>query len=605
MVRKEMMFMMKLSDYVMTFLAEKGVKTVFMLPGGGCMHLADSLGRNSNLEYICCLHEQAVAIAAEACGQHTNNIGVGLVTTGPGATNTITGVTAAWIDSTPCIFISGQVKRSDLIKDSGVRQMGPQEVDIVSMVRSITKYAVTVLEPEKIKYHLEKAYHFAMNGRKGPVWLDIPLDVQATMIEEEKLEGFIPAEENNNEDFTASVDTMIELINSSQRPVVLVGNGVKLAASEKLFLNFIEKTNIPTLLTWKVLDLLDGDHPLNFGCPGTMGHRGANFILQNSDLLIIMGSRLDSSLTGFNHANFAPKAKKIMIDVDQTEINKMQMEIEVAVVADMKKILAVIYSKQGKVLDTNRADWLAYCLKMKNKYPTVLPEYYNDTEYANSYVFIDVLCEMLTSDDIIVPESSGGAGEITYQAFKVKKGQKIKNAAGLGAMGFGLPYAIGACLANERKRTVLINGDGAFQLNIQELETVVSHNLPIKMFIWNNSGYASIMATQRNFFEGNYVASSRESKLYLPDITKVAQAYGLKTFTIHNNSELQGQINDVLNFDGPVLCEVKISSMQTTAPKVQAMKLPDGNMISKPLEDMWPYLSDDEIRENMLDKKGI
>jgi acetolactate synthase I/II/III large subunit len=593
--------MMKLSDYVMNFLAEKEARTVFMLPGGGCMHLVDSLGRNNKIEYVCCLHEQAVSIAAEAYGQHTNTIGVGLVTTGPGGTNSITGVAAAWIDSTPCLFISGQVKCADLIKNSGVRQMGCQEVDIVSIVKPITKYAVLVLQPEKIRYHLEKAYYLAMNGRKGPTWIDIPLDVQAAMIEEDNLDEFIPpSEETYAEYLRTNVAKMIGLINQAERPIILIGNGVKLANAEEPFFEFVENAEIPVLLTWKVIDLMDNSHPLNFGCPGTLGQRGTNFILQNSDLLIILGSRLDNSITAFNPANFAPKAKKVMIDIDKTEINKLEMDIAVSVVVDMKLFLNETCRQKNCLIKKDRADWLKYCRKMKSKYPVVLLKYYDDKNYVNSYAFVDALCEILTADDVIVPESAGSAGEVTYQAFKVKKGQKIRNAAGLGAMGFGLPYAIGACFANNRKRTILINGDGAFQLNIQELEIVVGHNLPIKIFIWNNNGYASIMATQKKFFDGNYVASNRDSKLYLPDIIKIAQAYGIKTFCINSSSELKTTIQKVLNVDGPVLCEVKVLPTQATAPKVQTLKLADGNMISKPLEDMWPYLSEDEIRENMI-----
>ncbi|MBU2703219.1 acetolactate synthase-1/2/3 large subunit [Sporomusaceae bacterium BoRhaA] len=592
--------MIKLSDYVINFLEHKGVKTVFMLPGGGCMHLVDSLGKNERIEYICCLHEQAAAIAAEAYSQHTNHIGVGLVTTGPGGTNTITGVTAAWIDSTPCLFISGQVKRSDLINDTGVRQMGNQEVDIVSIVKPITKYAKMVLKPEKIRYHLEKAYYYAMQGRRGPVWIDIPLDVQAAMIDETSLVGFTPDFEERNKDLSESVEKFIELINQAKRPVVIVGNGVKLAHAEPLCLDFIERANIPMLLTWKTIDLVDENYPLQFGCPGTLGHRGANFILQNADLLIVLGSRLDSSLTAFNHTNFAPKAKKVMVDIDRTEIDKMQFPVELSIVADIKEFLQDLCQQKKQIICKDQVEWLNYCKRMKTSYPVVLPKYYEDKEYVNSYVFIDKLCNFLTSQDVIVPESSGSAGEITYQAFKIKKGQKMKNAAGLGAMGFGLPYAIGACLANDKKRTILINGDGAFQLNIQELATLAGHKLPIKIFIWDNGGYASIMGTQRKFFEGHYVASNQESKLYLPDLKKVAEAYGLKTFCIANHGEMEEKIQAVLKQDGPVLCQVKVSPMQMTAPKVQAMKLPDGNMVSKPLEDMWPYLDEAEIQWNMI-----
>ena len=590
---------MKLADYVMSFLAEKGVKTVFMLPGGGCMHLVDSLGRNKDLDYVCCLHEQAAAIAAESYAQHTNNIGAALVTTGPGGTNTITGVSAAWIDSTPVIFISGQVKRSDLMGCSGVRQMGPQEVNIVPIVQSITKYATTVTEPQKIKAILEEAYYLATTGRKGPVWIDIPLDVQATEIDVDTLVEFAVPKEDDilDEELINKIKVSLE---KAKRPLILAGNGIKLAGASEVLEKLVKQLNIPFLLTWKSIDMVDYDNDNYFGCPGGMGHRYANFILQNCDCLLILGSRLDCSLTAFNHENFAPRARKIMVDIDETEINKMKMPLEVKFVADVKAVLLELTKQEYNISLAEKEDWLKYCHTMKNKYPVVLPEYYQEQEYINTYLFVEELCKQLDENDVIVPESSGGAGEITYQALKVKKGQKIKNAAGLGSMGFGLPYALGACIANDKKRTILINGDGAFQLNIQELATIVQQNLPIKIFIWNNSGYASIMGTQRNFFEGNYVASNNESKLYLPDIVAVAKAYGLKTFKLNAVSEIEETIKNVLNTEGTVLCEVKVSPTQITSPRVQAMKLQNGNMISKPLEDMWPYLPEDEVKGNMI-----
>jgi len=589
---------MKLSDYVMEFLKTKGVKTVFMLPGGGCMHLVDSLGKNKDMEYICCLHEQAASIAAESYAQNTNELGAALVTTGPGGTNTITGLTAAWIDSTPVMFISGQVKRSDLMGTSGVRQMGSQEVDIVSLVKPITKFAQTVLDPATIRYTLEKAYHLAMTGRRGPVWIDIPLDVQAMDVDAEAMTGYL-SEESLQQIEGLKIDEIVSLLKHAKRPLLLAGNGVKLAGCEEQLRTFIKNTQIPVLLTWKSIDMLDYQHPQYFGCPGGMGHRYANFILQNADLLIVMGSRLDSSLTAFNHERFAPGAKKIMIDIDCAEIRKMKMKLDVQIAADVKDVLNQLNKRdcqpEAKALNT----WQSYCRTIKAKYPAITPEMENEREFVNAHVFINELCQQLTPTDIIVPESSGGAGEITYQAFEVKAGQKIKNAAGLGSMGFGLPYALGACIANNRRRTILINGDGAFQLNIQELATVAQHKLPIKIFIWENGGYASIMGTQRNYFAGNYVGANKESNLCMPDIGKIAAAYGLKTSRIEKPENLGAQIAAVLSMDGPVLCEVRVSPMETASPRTQAMKLPDGSMISKPLEDMWPYLSEAELKENM------
>ncbi len=584
---------MKLSDYVMNFLVSRGVREVFMLPGGGAMHLNDSLGRCKELTYRCFIHEQAIGIAVEAWGQHTNTPGVALVTSGPGSTNTITAVAAAWIDSTPAFFLSGQAKRPDLKTGTGCRQVGSQEVDIVGMVGCITKYAVTVLEPEKIRYHLERAWHEATTGRMGPVWLDIPLDVQAAEIDENRLEGFTPPPPCEPE--ITEMPRIVEALKQAKRPLILAGNGVKLSGAEELLLGFARRNEIPLLLTWKTIDLLDHEDPLNFGCPGIMGMRYSNFIVQNADLLLIVGSRLEPSVTAFNSSDFGRNAKKIMVDIDECEIRKIK-GIDIGAGCNAKRF----FGQLGGIALEKHPEWLAYCRKMKEKYPVVLPEYFQPAEKVNLYCFTDALFQQLKADDVVVPESSGAAGEVTYQAMRLKKGQKVKNAAGLGSMGFGLPYSIGACLANGGRRTVLINGDGAFQMNIQELETVRRLNLPIKMFIWDNNGYGSIMTTQNNMFDGFYVGSEPGSGLTLPDVTAQAAAYGIRSETIRTNAELEAGIARTLAGSDPVICRVVVTEKHLTMPKVQAMKTPEGSMISKPLEDMWPYLPAEEIKENML-----
>lgn len=591
---------MKLSDYVFNFLVQKGVKHVFMLPGGGAMHLDDSLGRCPSIEYICFLHEQALAIATESYGQYTNFPGVGLVTSGPGSTNAITGVAAAYIDSTPCLFISGQAKRSDLKGASGVRQMGSQEVDIVNMVAGITKYAVTVLEPDEIRYHLEKAWYCATNGRMGPVWLDIPLDVQAAIIDKTKLTGFVAEQEINDiAGIQQTTSQIVSMLNDAKRPLILAGNGVKLGGAQNILVKFAEDNQIPILLTWKAIDFMDYDHPLNFGSPGIMGCRTANFMVQNCDFLLIIGSRLEPSITAFNSVDFGKNAIKVMVDIDEAEIKKIA-NINISVVADAGDFLRELSSRQLEIRTNDREKWLAYCRHLKKSYPVVLDEYLNTTDNINLYVFTDTLFQQLSADDVITPESSGTAGEVTYQAIRVKKGQQIKNAAGLGAMGFGLPYAIGACIANNRRRTILINGDGAFQLNIQELETVKRLKLPIKMFIFDNSGYGSIMAMQRNLFNGLYVGAEQGSGLTLPDICTIAGAYGIRCEHAATHQELSNAIARTLSGDDPVLCRIKVAQNHVTAPKVQAMKTADGGMISKPLEDMWPYLGRVEFVSNMI-----
>jgi acetolactate synthase-1/2/3 large subunit len=591
--------LVKLSDYVMEFLVARGVRHVFMLPGGGAMHLDDSLGACEGLDYTVFLHEQALSIAAEAYGQYTNVPGVGLVTSGPGSTNAITGVTAAFLDSTPCVFISGQAKRPDLKMDSGVRQMGSQEVDIVAMVSPVTKYAVTVLEPTEIRYHLERAWHEATSGRMGPVWIDIPLDVQAAMVEEAALAGFFAEPSDANASLLdESVSQIVALLNAAERPAILVGNGVKLAGAQDLLRRFAEANEIPMLLTWKTIDCLGWDHPLNFGSPGIMGCRTANFIVQNSDVLLIVGSRLEPSVTAFDSAAFGRNAKKVMVDVDEAEIRKIR-GLDVSLVADAGDFVRALCERQPQVVARDREPWLSYCWRLRDRYPVVLDEYRQEDD-INLYVFTDVLFGLLADDDVITPESSGAAGEVTYQAMRVKEGQRIKNAAGLGAMGFGLPYAIGACIATAGRRTVLINGDGAFQLNIQELETLVRLQLPVKMFILDNGGYGSIAATQRSLFDGRLVGSSPESGLTLPDLCAIASAYGVRCEQAETYRDLASAIGRTLEGADPALCRVRVTRSHVIAPKVQAMKTADGGMISKPLEDMWPYLSAEELASAMI-----
>lgn len=592
--------MIKLSDYIFGFLEEKGIKHAFMLPGGGAMHLDDSIGK-SGIEYTCFLHEQGAAIAAESYAQHTNTPGVVLVTSGPGATNAITGVTAGWIDSTPMIIISGQSKRADLVGDRGVRQIGSQEVQIIPMVTPITKYAVQVLDPERIRYHLERAYIEATTGRPGPVWLDIPLDVQAVMIDETKLEGYDVTEECEK-DIQAAIDKTIELLKTTKKPLILAGNGIKLAGAEQLLYKLVQKCNIPVETTWKTIDMFGEEDEWYVGHPGIMGDRGANLILQEADFILSIGCRLDTSVTAFNDRNFGKNAQKVIIDIDENEIARMDMEKAATATCDagyfLDKLLTTVESEKDEISDKgnleSRDAWFTWCKDIRAKYPVITEEHKKAENYVSAYYFIGELCKLLKNTDVIVPESSGGAGEITYQAFQLKKGQKMKNAAGLGSMGFGLPYAIGACIANNRRRTILINGDGAFQLNIQELETLHRLKLPVKMFIWNNNGYASIRSMQRNNFQGHYVASDEKSGLTMPHISKVAEAYGFKTCMISNNRELDEMLPKIMENDDPMLCELMVLPEETVSPRVKAIVGENGKIVSGPLEKMWPYIEDEE-----------
>ncbi|OGW41234.1 MAG: thiamine pyrophosphate-binding protein [Nitrospirae bacterium RBG_13_39_12] len=603
--------MIKLSDYVFDFIVKTGVKHVFLLPGGGCMHLVDSLGKNMKLEYTCCLHEQAAAIEAEAYGQFTNNLGVALVTTGPGGTNTVTGVAGAWIDSTPMLILSGQVKRSDMIGNSGVRQMGIQEVNIISIVKPITKYAVTVMEPLTIRYHLEKAVYLAKAGRPGPVWIDIPLDIQGSMIDESRLEGFKSSEITSNKKnkifFGQTVET-IRLLNESERPVILAGNGIRLAKAQKDFLNLINFLNIPVLTTWKSIDFLPENHKLFFGRPGSIGQRGANFIQQNADLIITIGARLDLAQIGYNYQNFAREAKKVIVDVDIAEIQKIKTKIDVPICTDAKAFIQELINKLNLVERKDLSDWLSRCKTWKKKYPVVLPDYWMQKKYVNTYVLVDVLSELMNENDVMVPGSSGSCSEITMQSFKVKRGQRILNTPGLGAMGSGLPASIGACIASGEKRTITIIGDGGLQHNIQELEVISRLNLPIKIFILNNNGYASIRNTHNRFFDGRLVCCDPSSGLTIPDTRKIASAYGLKTARITNHTKLKEKVEHVLNAEGPVVCEVMVDPLLQTAPKLSSEVKPDGSIVSKPLEDLWPFLDRQEFKNNMvisqIDEKG-
>lgn len=579
--------MKKVSDYIFTFLRERGVRRCFMLPGGGAMHLVDSLGQ-SGMDYVCFQHEQGAACAAEAYGQHTNTPGFLLVTSGPGVTNAITPVTAGWIDSTPMFVISGQAKRSDLVGDTGVRQIGSQEIPTIPMVSPVTKYAAEVMDPDQIRFHLERAWYEATTGRPGPVWLSVPLDVQGAQIDEEHLEGFIPPDKESV-DYEGAAHRCVELLQRSKKPLFLAGNGIKLAGGEEALERLLDKLPIPVQTTWKTIDLMGEDHPLYMGHPGIMGDRGANLILQEADLLISVGSRLDTSLTAFNEPNFAKSAKKVIVDIDRNELNRMKVGQEVSLAGDARVFLEAVLACIGNKalpLEDWRA-WLSYGKALRRKYPVVIRSYREREGQVSPYYFTDRLCELLTPEDVIVPESSGGAGEITYQAFRLKKGQKMKNAAGLGSMGFGLPYAIGSCLANSGRRTILINGDGAFQLNIQELETLRRLNLPIKMFIWCNDGYASIRSMQSNNFN-RYVASGPESGYTVPDVVRVAEAYGMKTFRIWDNRELEEKLTEVLAAEGPCLCALETDPEETVSPRVKAILQTDGSMKSGTLENMWP-----------------
>jgi len=567
------------------------------------MHLVDSIGRNKQLHHVCVLHEQAAVIAADGYAQFKNSIGAALVTTGPGGTNAITGVAASWIDSTPLIIISGQAKRKDLLANRGVRQMGIQEIDIVSVIKPITKYAITVMEPESIRYHLQKAVYLAKSGRSGPVWVDIPLDVQGATINEANLEGFNLDSEGTvfrNSVLARQVGRCINLLNNSERPVILAGRGIRLSRGEQEFKDIINKLGIPVLTTWRMADLLSEDSEIYFGRPGSIASRYANFVQQNADFILIIGARLDLPQVGFNYSDFVRGGKKVIVDIDENEIKKMDMKIDVPMVTDAKDFIVEFKKQLNSVKLKNISPWITRCKEWKAKYPVVSNEYLKPSKYVNTYALIDVLSDILNENDLIVPGSSGSCAEITLQAFKTKHGQRIINSPGLGSMGFGLPQSIGVCLASGGKRTICIIGDGGLQHNIQELETLKRLNIPVKLFILNNNGYASIRNTQNKFFEGRLVCCDPSSGLTLPDTCRIVSAYGLPVSRITNQSNLKEDITDVLNTEGPVVCEVMVEPDLQTVPKLSSFVKADGFIVSKPLEDLWPFLERDEFGKNMI-----
>ncbi len=594
----------KLSDYVFSFITDLGVKHVFAICGGGAMHLVDSLGKNENLEYIAMHHEQAAAMAGECYSRISGKPGVVLITSGPGGTNTITGLCGAWIDSIPVIFISGQVTMNTLIGDTGLRQFGIQECDIVTLVKPITKYAVTVKDPKFIKYHLQKALYSATTGRQGPVWIDIPLDIQSKQINVTELVAF-NADEIKQEDIkhllNPQVAECIDMIKKASRPVLICGYGIRLAKGEKEFLQLVERLRIPVISSWTTSDLINTDHELYIGRSGIMGDRAGNFTVQNSDLLLIIGSRMSIPQVGHNYSTFARESQKIMVDIDEAELKKSSLKVDLPIQSDAKEfMLELLHQLEKQNLKVEVNDWIQRCNYWKTKYPVVLPEYKELKDKVNSFYFIDILSKKLDEHAVVVTDM-GTSFTCTLQTFKTKLGQRVFTSSGHASMGFGLPGSIGACFANGKRKTICISGDGGLQMNIQELQTIVHYNLPIILFVLNNAGYLTIKLMQQTHF-GHYVGSDKSSGLSCPDIIKIANAYGIKTERIANNDELNAKIDDVLAEQGPFVCEIIMPEDQPLIPRVSSLKKPDGTIISKPLEDMYPFLNRDEFLETMIVK---
>ena len=598
--------MIKVSDYIVKFIESLGVKNIFLISGGGNIHLIDSIGNSKKIQYVCNHHEQACAMAAEAYSRITGNIGVCVVTTGPGGTNAITGVYGAWTDSIPILVISGQIRRETIgAGKNGMRQLGDQELNIVDMVKYITKYAVTVMDPHEIRYHLEKAVYLAKTGRPGPVWLDIPIDIQGTFVDTKKLRKFDPSEiepnyETNKNKLKQLVSQTIEKIKKAKRPVMIAGNGVRLSSASKDLLELITLIKIPVLTGFAGFDLVSSENKYFAGRPGTIGQRGANFALQNADLLLAIGARLNIRMIGYNFETFTRKAHKIIVDIDKEESAKKTIRADTEINYDAKDFIKEMINQiKIKKLELNIKSWLDKVKQWKKRYPVIQKEYWKNKKYVNPYCFIETLSRYISSKDIIAL-SDATASICTYQALNFPQGTRVITNSGCAAMGYGFPASIGACFANNRKKTICLEGDGSIQLNIQELQTIVYHNLPIKLFVYNNGGYLSIRLTQKNLFKGKFVASSPESGVSCPDILKIGKAYGIKTEKIEFHKGMDKKIKEVLSYSGPIICEVMVSPNMEFLPKASSKKLPGGSIISAPLEDMYPFLTREELKENMM-----
>lgn len=593
----------KLSDFVASYLADYGVRDVFMITGGNAMHLNESFGANKRIKYWCNHHEQASAMAAEAYARLSGNIGVCVVTAGPGGTNTLTGLIGSWLDSIPTLFISGQPKLETTAGKSKVRQIGIQELPIVEMVKPVCKFAVMVTDAKTIKYYLEKALFLCKSGRPGPVWIDIPMDIQSTYIYPDKLRGFNYSEVklnlDNRKTISKKVAKTIDLIVHSKRPLILAGNGIRLGGAAGDFLNLIEKLNIPVVTSITAHDLISSSHKLFFGRPGIFGERVGNFVVANCDLLISIGSRLSIWITTFDFGNFAREAKHVMVDIDRRELLKKTVSVDLAICCDSKVFIGELLSQIKKIQILSFDEWHSYCQRLREKYPPVLKEQKAQKRYVNSYHFIDLLSDVMAEDEIIAV-GDGTAFTCTYQCIKLKEKQRLIGNVGCASMGYDLPAAIGACIASGGKRVICIAGDGSIQMNLQELATIAHHKLPIKIFVINNGGYLAIRITQDNYFGGHYVGADKEHGISFPDIRKIASAYNIPSVRISSHKELVGKIKRVIATKGPIICEIMMDPKQPLIPKVTSWVRPDGKVISKPMEDMFPFLPRSEFKDAMI-----
>ncbi len=593
---------MNVADFIIKYLAEKGVDTVFMITGGQAMFLNDAVFRNKKIAPIFTHHEQAAGMAAEAFGRISGKIGVAMVTAGPGAINVLNGVVGAWADSAPMLVLSGHssLANVDYMEKSKIRQIGLQGINVKPFAKPITKYFKTVDDPAKILYYLEKAFYLATNGRTGPVWLEVPLDIQRMEVPEKILERFNSPTRSDLQGMTkADVLKTISLIYKSQRPLILVGQGVRIAGAQDSFLQFMRKTNVPVITTRLGIDLIESDNRLFVGRPGLYGDRAGNFAVQNADLIIAVGARLDTGIVGYDAGDWGRNAKKIVVEIDPEELDKPGIKIFLKIRSDANLFFKTINSKLTKNRMGDFKQWIATCADWKKKYPMVLPKYYKEKP-VNSYLFTEKLSEAASSHDTIVIDTSS-CFHVSCQTWKVKRGQRFLTTGGISTMGYWVA-ATGACMAKGRDRTIVITGDGSLQMNVQEFATLKQNRLPIKVFVLNNNGYLLIRHTQKTHLGGRLMGESPKTGLWCPNPLEIAKAYEIKSFDIQRTFGMEKIIKEALAWPGPVICNVASPQWQLIIPRVASEKRPDGSFFSKPYEDMFPFLSPDELASNMLSK---
>lgn len=611
----------KVSDYVSQFLVDNGITHAFTVTGGGAMHLNDSLGHQKGLTCVYNHHEQACAIAAESYARIHNKIAALCVTTGPGGTNAMTGVVGGYLDSIPMLVISGQVRYDTTARSTGlnIRAMGDQEFDITKSAAAMTKYAQMVTDPKQIRYCMEKALYIATTGRPGPCWIDIPVNFQGFYVDTDELEGFDPAEYEAQlapHVTDEQVDAIIDKIKNAKRPVLYAGNGIRISGGYESFKKVVELLNIPVATGWDSIDEIYDEHPLYVGRGGIMGDRAGNFAVQNSDLVFAIGNRLSIRQVGYNWKTWAREAYVIMNDVCEDEMKKPTLHVDMPVWADAKELLEKMAARLEKTCEKvfTGNDWIERCQQWKKNYPVVLPKHYEDKNHANVYAFIKELSSRLSEGQVTVV-GNGSACVVGSHAYVIKKDQRFIINSAIASMGYDLPAAIGAAVAEHGdkalygrsltddsvKDIILVTGDGSIQMNIQELQTVIHHKMPIKIFLINNQGYHSIRQTQTNLFNKNFVGIGPQSgDLSFPDMSKLAPAYGYPYLSCDGNDKLDETIDKALGMKGPVICEIFVSTEQNFEPKSSTKRLEDGTLVSPPLEDLAPFLDRDEFRKNMI-----